>query len=132
MKKTEIKRLKVGDKYIKTNNYGKKSIRTIKFICYLNNKPFFIFYGTGLGQRNCYEDLLRDSYQIYKINKKVLGSTQEESATSLWHDASEKAEKGKLYLYRTNQNVVDINRSEGKEFPDYCDKWAYIDDLLKL
>lgn len=59
-------------------------------------------------------------------------SMQEEPATSVWHDASEKAEKGKLYLYRTNQNIVDINRSEGKEFPDYCERWAYIDDLLKL
>ena len=61
-----------------------------------------------------------------------IDSLKEESATSLWHDASEKAEKGKLYLYRTNQNVVDINRSDGKEFPDYCERWAYIDDLFKL
>lgn len=67
MKKTEIRRLKIGDKYIKTNEYGEKSIRTIKFICYSNNKPFFVFYGTGLGKRNSYEDLLLDSYQIYKI-----------------------------------------------------------------
>lgn len=61
-----------------------------------------------------------------------IDSMQKEPTISVWHDASEKAEKGKLYLYRTNQNIVDINRSEGKEFPDYCERWAYIDDIMNL
>lgn len=61
-----------------------------------------------------------------------IDSMKKEPTISVWHDASERAENGRLYLYRTNQNIVDINRSEGKDFPDYCERWAYIDDLLKL
>lgn len=72
------------------------------------------------GYRDCANLLLRELDDI------------QEEPTSVWHAASERAEKGRLYLYRTNQNVVDINRSEGKDFPDYCERWAYIDDLFKL
>ena len=75
---------------------------------------------------------LFDNKEIYNDLLSFIDSMQEELTPSIWHDASEKAEKGKLYLYRTNQNVVDINRSEGKEFPDYCERWAYIDDLFNL
>lgn len=53
------------------------------------------------------------------------------SQDRIWHNASDKADEGALYLYRTTQNVVGINRSEGKNFPCYCERWAYIDDIFK-
>lgn len=77
------------------------------------------------------EDFNRGKHSSYLEILDFIDSLQNEPV-SIWHDASERAEKGRLYLYRTNQNVVDINRSEGKDFPDYCERWAYIDDLFKL
>ena len=52
--------------------------------------------------------------------------------SKFWHTANETPRKGELYLYETNQNIIDILRSNGKEMPDYCTRWAYVDDLFNV
>lgn len=70
MTKTEIRNLKVGDKYLAITPLGRHCIRTIKFITKMGYKPYIVFYGTGYHQRNSYDDLLHDSYTLISKKKK--------------------------------------------------------------
>lgn len=62
----------------------------------------------------------------------VVSDSIPENNYSIWHKSNESPIKGKLFLYETNQNIVDLIRSNGKDMPDWCNRWAYLDDLLKI
>ena len=70
MTKTEIRNLRVGDKYLAITPLGRHCKRTIKFIAKSNYKPYIVFYGTSYNQRNSYEQLLSDSYTLISKKKK--------------------------------------------------------------
>ena len=52
-----------------------------------------------------------------------------ENNNLIWHKSNESPIKGKLCLYETNQKIVDLIHSNGKEMPDWCNN---LDDLLKI
>ena len=66
MTKTEVRRLRVGSKFQYSSPWGYTKNRRIKFIAWLNYKPFVVFYGSGLHQRLTYEELLSDKYKLIK------------------------------------------------------------------
>lgn len=67
MKLSEIRKLKIGDKYKAITPFCSEGrIRKIKFITYMNNLPYIIFYGRAYQQRNSLCQLLSDNYILLK------------------------------------------------------------------
>lgn len=64
MTKSEVRRLRVGSKFLYHSPFGYTAKRTIKFIAWLNYKPYVVFYGSGYQQRLTYEELLLDIYVL--------------------------------------------------------------------
>ena len=66
MTKTEVRKLRVGSKFLYHSPWGYTAKRTIKFIAWMNYKPWLIFYGSGYHQRLDYDALLSEKYELVK------------------------------------------------------------------
>lgn len=83
------------------------------------------------------EGLIIGSCGDFEKLLKFIDSMQEEPTTSVWHDASEipKFRKEFLAIVYTPTDVLKYVKTIYSE-DEYCltenDKWAYIDDILKL
>lgn len=64
MTKTEVRRLRVGSKFLYYSPFGYTTKRRIKFIAWSDYKPWIVFYGSGYQQRLTYEQLLLDQYVL--------------------------------------------------------------------
>lgn len=64
MNKTEVRRLRVGSKFLYHSPLGYTAKRRIKFIAWSNYKPWIVFYGSGCHQRLTYEELLSERYVL--------------------------------------------------------------------
>ena len=68
--------------------------------------------------------------QTYKEVLAILDTMQEEPTNSVWHDISEKPKMNSIIVMNNDQTTLSV---------EYCgqslcgvERWAYIDDLLKL
>ena len=64
MTKTEVRRLRVGSKFLYHSPLGYTTKRRIQFIAWSCHNPFIVFYGSGYGQRLTYEQLLLERYVL--------------------------------------------------------------------
>lgn len=64
MTKTEVRHLRVGSKFTYKSPWGYTAKRTVKFIAWMEYKPYVIFYGSRYNQRVEYEHLLSDRYTL--------------------------------------------------------------------
>ena len=66
MTKTEARSLRVGSKYLYKSPFGYEKVRTVKFICWYNYRPMYIFYGASWAKRVAYDHLITDTYVLIK------------------------------------------------------------------
>ncbi len=64
MSKTEVRRLRVGSKFLFYSPFGDVKKRRVKFIAWSDYKPWIVFYGSGYQQRLTYAQLLSDRYVL--------------------------------------------------------------------